>query len=137
MFNVEEVKKFKIADDGLLDKLKEILKGKGELEGVYFEFNGIDYGFNEVKQDDEIDEGKYVSGRYHYQLASLNKEKATYLCRESQLDEYNVIVEVGYAKSGSYWGGYEWYYDKPVIKIVVVKLVPEVVIPEHEEVFYQ
>lgn len=137
MFNVEEVKKFKIADDGLLDKLKEVLKGKGELEDVYFEFNGIDYGFNEVKQDDEMDESKYVSGCYHYQLASLNKEKATYLCGESQLDVYNVVVKVGYAKSGSYWDGYEWYYDEPVIKIVGVKLVPEVVIPEHEEVFYQ
>ena len=87
--------------------------------------------------DDEIDEGKYTTGCRYYQLCSFDKEKANYPCKLSELDDYNVLVEIGYSKSGSYFSDYEWYFEDPVVKTIGIKVVPEVIVPEHEEVYYK
>lgn len=134
IFSVEQVKGFSIIGEDLIEKLKDVLPSEEDIEGFTFEHDGKWYGLVDVYQDDEIDEGKYTNGCMYHQLYSYDKSIASYITAKNVIDEFALIVKQPYSKSGSYYSDYEWYYEKPRLISLAIKLVPEVVIPEHEEV---
>ena len=135
-FTVEDVKQMKVANDNLILALRKALAevGNEDVEGLVFKHDNVCYTLVDIGRDDEIDEGKYINGCAYYQIESFDDSEITYPCTKNELDKFNIGVEQGYSKSGSYYSGYEWYYDTPSIAIISTKIVPEVVIPRHEEV---
>lgn len=137
LIKLEDVKNFiRCATDGLVEELKEQFSDDEDIEGLSFVYEGVSYSLEEIGSDDEIDEGKYSYGRKYFQLCSYDEKITTYLSRKSELDKFDIVVSQGYSKSGSYYSDYEWYYDEPRASKIGVVIVPEVIIPEHEEVSF-
>ena len=134
MFKVEDVKGFKEASQELINEVKANVPSNGTIEDMMFAYEGNTYAMINLESDDEINDGKYVSGCKYYQLVSIDTSVAEYPRKDNIVDKFNVVISNSYSKCGSYFSDYEWYYDEPEIGIVSLKTIPEVVIPEHEEV---
>ena len=134
MFTVEEVKSFKEVSEELLKTLQENLPNEDSCEDVCFTLNDCRFALKYVTADDVIDEGKYSYGCNYFQLVSYDNKKTSYPTEKNIIDKFNVIVSNSYSKCGSYFSEYEYYYDTPQIGKILLKVVPEIIIPEHEEV---
>ena len=139
---VEEIKKLTMPSEELINELKRIIEDKYESyseysicdNGLIFEFNGINYGLIEVGEQQVTDEGKYQYGGETYQFVSFNSNKKSYPRNSNIIDKFNLFVDEGWSRSGSYFSDYYYEYDCPSLFSYDVTIVPEVVIPEHEEV---
>ena len=139
---VEEIKKLIMPSEELINELKRIIKDRYESyseyciceDGLTFKFNGINYGLIEVGEQLVTDEGKYQYGGETYQLVSFNSNKKSYPRNSNIIDKFNLFVDEDWSRSGSYFSEYYYTYEKPSLFSYDVTIVPEVVIPEHEEV---
>lgn len=136
---VEQVKNLKNADDNLIAALRKEIPNsyygeRNPLDELMFDHNGERFTLCEHECTPWDDDGKYSFRTEYYQLCSYNPDIENYLCDQSKTGEYDILVSIGATKSGSYFS--EYYYEYSDITIEKVKLshVPEVVIPEHDEV---
>ena len=139
---VDEVKGFVVPNEDLITRLENTIfnerHNKEEeysvCEGLIFKFNGINYGLIEVGEQQVTDEGKYQYGGETYQLVEFDKTITSYPCDKSITKKFNLFVDEGWSRSGSYFSDYYYTYEEPSLFSYDVTIVPEVVIPEHEEV---
>ena len=139
---VDEIKRFVIPNEELTSKLESIIsneiRNKDEdysvCESLQFDFDGLDYALIEVYEDSISDEGKYQYGGEIYQLVEFDKAIASYPCEKSITKKFNLFVRENWTRSGSYFSDYYYTYEEPSLFSYDVTIVPEVVIPEHEEV---
>lgn len=143
MFSIEEVKKFTNADSSILDALKNKLAEynfddeDGNIEGLKFKLNDLSFALTSVKDEDWISDGKYENSSSYYQLVSYDASKIKYAYSKNIINRYTTVVCQEITRTGSYYS--DWYstYFEPTISIVEIINVPEVVIPEHEDVFFK
>ena len=139
MFELEDVKNFKKIDDNLLEVVKVYL-GKLEfddsnpLEDFDLEIESVSFAFAEAHSDEWVDEGKYQYCNEYYQLVAFDKNKAKYPCEKSIVAKYDLCLDLAISRNGSYYSDWYYMYEKPSLFKVEVKTVPEIVIPEHEDV---
>ena len=138
---VEEIKKLIMPSEELINELKRIIEDRYEScseysicdNGLIFEFNGINYGLIEVGEQPVTDEGKYQYGEETYQFVEFDKTITSYPCEKYIIKKFNLFVDEEWSRSGSYFSDYYYEYEKPSLFSYEVTIVPEVVIPEHEE----
>ena len=106
-------------------------------DGFCFEKDGIAYGLIEVNESDWDDEGKYQYQDITYQLASFDKSVKKWVCEESVIDKFDLYLILPVERSGSYFTDYYYSYSAPIIKIAMIKHVPEQIIPAHDEVVFK
>ena len=140
---VDDVKKFKVINEELLNKLKEEvnkIKDGTEYsvmeEDFIFKFEGKTYSVEELEKDTIEDSGKYQNGGTTYQLVSFDTKVCSYPSNSSITERFNVTIYEKWSRSGSYYSDYYYTYYKPQIVLLEIQTVQEVVIPEHEEVKY-
>jgi len=135
--SLENAKSFKETPEELITLVKENLPKECDTRGMEdfdVELNGRWYVLCEVEEDDIISEGKWESGGTTYQLVEFDKAIESYPCGKSITNEYDLLVYVGFGRSGSYFSDWYYEYDKPELKRIEIEVVPEQVIPEHEEI---
>lgn len=141
MFSIKEVKKFIDADLRILDALKNKLAEynfddeDGNIEGLKFKLNDLSFALTSVKDEDWISDGKYENSSSYYQLVSYDASKNKYACSKNIINRYTTVVCQEIIRTGSYYSDWSYTYFEPIISIVEIINVPEVVIPEHEDVF--
>lgn len=139
---VDEIKGFVVPNEDLITRLENTIfnerHNKDEdysvCERLRFDFDGINYALIEVYEDSISDEGKYQYGGEIYQLVEFDKAIASYPCEKSITKKFNLFVRENWSRSGSYFSDYYYEYEEPSLFSYEVTIVPEVVIPEHEEV---
>ena len=138
---VEYIESCKAVDTKLLamveEKLEEISALDNEIdpeECFAFEDNDISYDVLKLEETSWEDEGKYQFRNELYQLVAYDKTIKPYACDKSITNYFNCFFDVLVTRSGSYFTDYMYWYDEPVMKFARVKHIPEVVIPEHDEV---
>ena len=143
MISVEELKQCKCATEDLIkavnDRIAEICTEGSERkpiehEGFGFTYNGISYNVVELEDSGWEDEGKYQYSDTTYQLVSFDKEVKAWPCDESIIDRYDLFLNIGITRSGSYYSDYWYAYDSPTVSIAKLKRIPEQIIPAHDEV---
>ncbi len=135
--SLEEVKNFEVANEGLIKLVKENLPEEcspRNMECFEFEFSGRGYALSEVSEDDVINEGKYENGGTTYQLLEFDKTIEDYPCAKSITNEYDLLVYIGFSRVGSYFTDWEYEYYEPEFSRVEIEIIPEQIIPEHEEI---
>lgn len=141
MFSIKEVKKFIEADLRILDALKNKLAEydfddeDGNIEGLKFKLDDLSFALTSVKDEDWISDGKYENSSSYYQLVSYDASKNKYACSKNIINRYTTVVCQEIIRTGSYYSDWSYTYFEPIISIVEIINVPEVVIPEHEDVF--
>lgn len=138
--NLEDVKNFKVTSEELIQKVKESLPNKctsREMEIFEFDHNGKSFALCEVESDEIVSDGKYENGGNTYQLIEFNKRIVDYPCGESITNEYDLLIYVGFYRTGSFFTEWNYEYDFPVIKRIVTKPVPEQIIPAHDEIYIE
>jgi len=126
-----------VASEELIELVRESLPDdctSRNMEVLEFELNGLSYAFCEVKTDEIVSDGKYENGGNTYQLLEFDKTIISYPCTKSITNTYDLLVYVGFSRTGSYYTDWYYEYDKPELQRVKVATVPEEVIPEHDEV---
>ena len=131
MIKLEELKTYKNVSDEFVELVKEKINSvEWEDEENHFDRDLYEFTINEDKlevvelgDDSWEDEGKFQNNYYTYQF-KVNGEKV------------NLFVGMSVMRSGSYYSDYYYTHYKPEVFRYEVKVVPEVVIPEHEELKY-
>lgn len=138
---VEDIKTTIKVSDEIIQELKDSLYSGQEdledLEDFYFKVDDKPFALIKIISDDWIDDGKYDYCANKYQLVSYDEDIAVYPYEASITEYYNTIVEQEVSRTGSYYTEWTYIYDKPTIHKAYLENVPEVVIPEHEEVRYK
>lgn len=141
MITVKELKKCKKAGDKLIAEVKVYLTENfpdsydcTDMEdNVELEVDGISYGILEIEDSGWTDEGKYSYSDKMYQLVSFDKDIG-YVCEKSIIDRFDLFINQGMSRSGSYFTDYNYQYDAPTVQIATIERVPEKVIKAHDEV---
>lgn len=141
MITVEELKKCKKASDELVMAVKVYLTENfpdsydcSNIEdNVELEIDGVSYGILETEDSGWTDEGKYSYSDKTYQLVSFDKAFG-YVCDKSIIDRFDLFINQGMSRSGSYFTDYNYQYDSPTVQIAIIERVPEKIIKAHEEV---
>ena len=102
--------------------------GKENIEEIsHIVIEGVKYSITEFNDDEEwIDEGKYQYSSQSARICSLDKD-------DNVLEKFDFWIEQDITRSGSHFS--EYYYEYDNIKLFKIEkvIVPEVIIPEHEE----
>lgn len=132
------------APTNLVAELKRIL---GETCSDYDESNNIDeldflyegrkYSVLELGYDSWVDGGKYQYGGCNYQLVSYDESITGYCCEKAVIDHYDIKIYLPCSRTGSYYSDYYYSYHIPEVYRITVKLIPEQIIPAHEEIAYE
>lgn len=143
MFSIEEVKKFTNAGSSILDALKNKLAEYnfddegGNIEGLKFKLNDLSFALTSVKDEDWISDGKYENSSSYYQLISYDASKIKYACSKNIINRYATVVCQEITRTGSYYTDWSYTYFEPIISTVEIAAVPEITIPEHEELIFK
>lgn len=146
MISVEELKQCKSATKDLIkavnDRISEICTSGAERNPIdqgefRFTYNGNSYDVIEVEDSSWEDGGKYQYSDTTYQLVSFDKEVKACPCDENIIDRYDLFLNIGVTRSGSYYSDYWYAYDVPTISIAKLKHIPEQIIPAHDEVEWE
>lgn len=141
MIKVEELKKCKKANDELIMAVKAYLTEHfpdscdcTDIEdNVELEVDSISYGISEIEDSGWTDEGKYSYSDKTYQLVSYDKNIG-YVCDKSIIDRFNLFINQGMSRSGSYFTDYDYQYNSPTVQVGIIERIPEKVIKAHDEV---
>lgn len=137
MYNLKDALTFTKASEELIQAIKEYLHGESEdnkVEDLNIQFNGEHYSVIEVEEDDVVSEGKYENGGITYQLIKYDATIYNYPCEENILEKYDIQIYLSWYRTGSYYSDWYYSYDAPILQRIIIKDVPEVVIPAHQEV---
>ena len=143
MITVEELRECKKSSDDLIqivkDRINKVWTNYDEhnhfKNGDFrFEYNGISYDAYMVSCSNWDDQGKYQYKDITYQLVSFDESIKGYLCNESIVDKFDLFLTMSVSRCGSYFSGYVFEYEKPIIKIATIERIPEKIIPAHDEV---
>lgn len=135
-------KNMKKAEDKLVQSLiVDISKKRNSerdiLEEYELSFEGTKYALVDLGDNDWENDGKYQNRYYSYQLVSFDDSKTSYPCDSNILDEYDISIDMCGSRTGSYYSEYYYDYDEPEFYRIKKVVVPEVVIPKHEDVKFE
>jgi len=137
----ENFKNMKAADEELIKALVQDVSDKANterdiLEEYEFSFKGVKYALSNLGGDEWEDDGKYQNKFSTYQLISFDDSETSYPCSANFLDSYDVTIGMGVSRTGSYYSDYYYDYYEPEFHKIKKVMIPEVVIPEHEDIEY-
>jgi len=136
---LQEVKKLTKIDDELLSLVETHLAklkfgDNNPIEEFEFSIENATFCFTESNFDGWDDQGKYQYMNQEYQLVCYDKTKAKYPCNASIVVEYDLGLNLPISRSGSYYSDYYYQYESPTLFKYTIEIIPEVIIPEHEEI---